>query len=76
MTLHGLKKLEALAESSAKKLRQLAEDNARLAKDAAKLEAENKSLKEQVKRLAAGASAQARLRARLLKISRKLEKIG
>ncbi len=76
MTLHGLKKLESLAEASAKRLRQLSEDNARLTKQTAKLAAENQSLKDQVKRLMAGASSQARLRARLLKISRKLEKIG
>ncbi|MHB2025051.1 MAG: hypothetical protein ACYCPQ_00225 [Elusimicrobiota bacterium] len=76
MTPHGLKKLESLVADAAGKIRRLLEENLRLSRAAAKLEAENKSLKDQVKRLSAGAALQTRLRARLMKISQKLEKIG
>ncbi len=76
LQIHGLKTLESLVSECAKTLRGLLEDNERLLKASAKLEAENKSLKEQVRRLSSETASQAKLRARLLKISQKLEKIG
>lgn len=71
----NLKRLEGLVQQAAQNLKILSEDNSRLAKAKVKFEEENKRLREDLKRLSFAAQRQERLRGRLEKITRKLDKL-
>ena len=71
-----LKELEALAAETAKLLNSLGAETRRLKETNARLDGENRRLKEELKAAALGLSRQERLRARLEKLSQKLEKLG
>ncbi|MEK7858128.1 MAG: hypothetical protein AAB320_03220 [Elusimicrobiota bacterium] len=71
-----LKELEALAAETAKLLNSLGAETRRLKETNARLDGENRRLKEELKAAALGLSRQERLRARLEKLSQKLERLG
>ena len=73
---HRLRDLEVLVQEAAKALKTLGDENSRLAKLSAKLEEENKHLREDVRRYGAAAARQDKLRSRLEKLSQKLAKFG
>lgn len=70
------KTFESLVSQVAAALKSAAEDNGRLSGALAKLEDENRKLKEEVKRLSFASLNQDRLRARLQKLGQKLERLG
>lgn len=71
----SLKRLEALVQQAAERLKALGEDNDKLLRANKRLEDDNKALKEQVRALQAAASKGERVRQRLLRLSQKLDKL-
>lgn len=74
--LQSLKQLEALVKQASDALRKSAAENRALREKLARLEAEHKRLKEEHRAAGLALTRHARLRARLLKLSEKLERIA
>ncbi len=70
-----LKRLEALVQQAADRLKLLHEAHDKLAKANERLEHENKLLKEQVRQLSLSAAKNERIRLRLEKLSQKLDRL-
>ena len=75
-TLQSLRQLEALVKQAADALRRHGAENRALKERLAKLEAEHKRVKEELRTAAATLARHARLRTRLEKLSEKLERIA
>lgn len=75
-SLQGLKQLEALVKQSADALRQAAADNRALRARLARLEDEHKRSKEELREAKLALGRHERIKARLVKLSEKLEKIA
>ncbi len=68
-----LKALEALAKEGGARLRELASEQRRLRDENAKLRSEGARLKEEIRRAEAGLRLQVKVKARLQRLSQKLE---
>lgn len=75
-SLQGLKQLEALVKQSADALRQAASDNRALRARLARMEDEHKRAKDELREAKLALGRRERIKARLLKLSEKLEKIA
>ena len=73
---HRLKDLETLVGEAAKLLKSLGDENAKLAKAVARLDEENKHLREDVRRYGQITVRHDKLRSRLERLSQKLAKLG
>lgn len=74
--LQSLKQLETLVKQASDALKKSASENKALREKLARLEAEHKRLKEEHRVAALTLARHARLKARLVKLSEKLEKVA
>jgi predicted nuclease with TOPRIM domain len=75
-SLQSLKQLEGLVKQAADALKHASADNAALRDKLARLDAEHKRVKEELREAKLSLSRHDRIRARLVKLSEKLEKIA
>jgi predicted nuclease with TOPRIM domain len=75
-SLQSLKQLEGLVKQASDALRRTASENRALRERLARSEAELKRVKDELREAKLGLSRHDRLRARLVKLSEKLEKIA
>lgn len=75
-SLNSLRQLEGLVKQASEALQKIASENRTLREKLARLEGDHKRLKEELHSSKEVLSRHARLRARLLRLSEKLEKIS
>jgi predicted transcriptional regulator len=74
--LKSLQQLESLVKAASETIQQLASQNRALIEKLEKIESEHKRVKEELREAKLTLNRHERLRARLLKLSDKLERIG
>lgn len=74
--LQSLQKLESLAKQAAEALQKASSENRALREKLSRLDAEHKRMKEELREAKMTLARHERLKARLLKLSEKLERVG